>query len=77
MHSSKVMKNMGGLSLGYSIRISAKKIMTFLQYGSIPDKTKEKLYIAITRTRYSVGFIIPDDKNLSSFYNKKIVEWCE
>ena len=66
-----------GLTFDRVIIKPTEKIMTFLQYGSIPDKTKEKLYIAITRARYSVGFIIPDDKNLSSFYNKKIVEWCE
>lgn len=51
--------------------------MSFLKYGSIPEKTKEKLYIAITRARYSIGFIVPNDVDLDSFYNKKVIEWSE
>lgn len=53
------------------------KIMKFLKDGSIPEKAKEKLYIAITRARYSVGFIMPDNTNCGSLYNKKIIEWIE
>lgn len=45
--------------------------------SSIPEKAKEKLYIAITRARYSVEFIVPSDVDLYSFYNKKIIEWSE
>ncbi len=66
-----------GLTFDRVIIKPTEKIMNFLQYGSIPDKAKEKLYIAITRARYSVGFIVPNDINLDTFYNKKIVEWCE
>lgn len=66
-----------GLTFNRVIIKPTEKIMNFLQYGNIPEKAKEKLYIAITRVRYSVGFIVPNDIDLDSFYDKKIVEWCE
>ena len=66
-----------GLTFDRVLIKPTEKIMNFLKYGSIPEKAKEKLYIAITRARYSVGFIVPNDVDLDSFYNKKIVEWNE
>lgn len=66
-----------GLTFDRVLIKPTEKIMNFLKYGSIPEKAKEKLYIAITRARYSVGFIVPNDIDLDSFYNKKIIEWSE
>lgn len=66
-----------GLTFDRVIIKPTEKIMNFLKYGNIPEKAREKLYIAITRARYSVGFIVPNDINLDSFYNKKIIEWDE
>lgn len=66
-----------GLTFDRVIIKPTEKIMNFLKYGNIPEKAREKLYIAITRARYSVGFIVPNDINLNSFYNKKIIEWDE
>lgn len=55
-------------------RATCNIINLFYVKSSIPEKAKEKLYIAITRARYSVGFIVPNDVDLDSFYNKKIIE---
>ena len=66
-----------GLTFDRVLIRPTEKIMDFLKYGSIPEKAKEKLYIAITRARYSVGFIVPNEVDLDSFYNKKIIEWSE
>ena len=66
-----------GLTFDRVLIKPTEKIMNFLKYGSIPEKAKEKLYIAITRARYSVGFIVTNNVDLDSFYNKKIIEWSE
>lgn len=66
-----------GLTFDRVLIKPTEKIMNFLQHGNIPQKAKEKLYIAITRARYSVGFIVPDNTDVTSLYNSKIIEWNE
>lgn len=47
-------------------------ILNFLKNGNIPlkDGAKEKLYIAITRARYSVAFLLEDNINVSEYNHK-------
>jgi DNA helicase-2/ATP-dependent DNA helicase PcrA len=61
-----------GLTFDRVVIIPTKPINTFLRNGTTPtgDGSKEKLYIAITRAKHSVAFLVDDDINIDEHHHK-------
>ena len=80
---SKIYKtlNLGeskGLTFERVLISPTKEIVDYLKNGNFKKESiviKNKLYVGITRAKYSVAFIIDDDEDISQYSFEEIALW--
>lgn len=63
-----------GATFDHVIIMCTKEFKNFVKEGAIPksDKAKCELYVAITRARYSVGFVYDDEQFMNVFSEYRV-----
>lgn len=65
--------NSKGTTLERTIIVPTKPILEYLKSGDITKiNDKDKFYIALTRAKHSIAFLVEDSENLSSYYFEQI-----
>lgn len=64
-----------GLTVDRVLVVPTNDIKNYLKTGKLPT-TKHKFYIAVTRARYSVAFLIDNKEDTTKFYFSDIKEYC-
>jgi len=68
--------NSKGTTLERTLIVLTQPVLKYLKSGDLSEiKDKDKFYIALTRAKHSIAFLLEDKENLSLFHFENIKEW--